>query len=67
MHLLCEHLPEYCEFYGFGMALLNESAAESLHADFDKHYRGYTVKDKASHMYQKKLLHSVKTYNANHV
>ena len=49
------------------MALLNESAAESLHADFDKHYRGYTVKDKASHMYQKKLLHSVKTYNANHV
>ena len=65
--MLCEHLEEYCQYYGFGTALLNESAGESIHADFDQHYRGYIVKDKESNMYQKRLLHSVKTYNANHI
>ena len=60
-------MEEYCEYQGFGIALLNESAAESVHADFDQHYRGYIVKDRDSQSYQKKLLHSVKTYHANHI
>ena len=50
-----------------GTALLNESAGESLHADFDRHYQGYIVKDVAAPGYQRKLLHAVKTYNASHV
>ena len=41
MHLLIEHLPEEFAHYGMGTALLNESASESLHADFDKHYQGF--------------------------
>ena len=53
------------EYYGFGMALLNESAGEAIHADFAKHYQGYAVKDQESDSYQRKLLHAVKTYNSN--
>ena len=67
VHLIIEHLPEACRFYGFGMALLNESAAESVHADFDRHYQGYIVKDLNNDNYRQRLLHAIKTYNANHV
>ena len=56
VHLLCEHLEEACEYYGFGMALLNKSAGEAILADFAKHYQGYAVKDQESDSYQKKLL-----------
>ena len=47
-----------------GMALLNESTGKSLHADFDRHYQGYIVKDVAAPGYQRKLLHAVQTYKA---
>ena len=67
VHLVFEHLEEACEYHSFGMALLNESAAESVHADFDKHYQGYKVKDIASPMYRERLLHAVKSYNAHHI
>ena len=66
-HLVFEHLEEVCEFYGVGMALLNESAAESVHADFDRHYQGYIVKDITSDTYRERLLHAVKTYNSGHL
>ena len=39
--------------------LLNESAGKSLHADFDKHYQGFIVKDVDAIAYQKKLLQAV--------
>ena len=45
--------------YGMGTALLNKSASESLHADFDKHYQGFIVKDVDAIAYQKKLLQAV--------
>ena len=67
VHLLYEHLEEACEYYGFGMALLNESAGKAIHADFAKHHQGYAVKDQESDSYQKKLLHAVKTNNSNHI
>ena len=55
MHLLIEHLPEELARYGMGTALLNKSAGKSLHADFDKHYQGFIVKDVEAIAYQKKL------------
>ena len=67
MHLLIEHLPEELEKYQMGTALLNESAGEALHADFDRHYQGFIVKDIGSLSYQRKLLQAVQIYNANHV
>ena len=67
VHLVIEHLEEVIELYGFGMATLNESAAEAIHADFDHHYQGFIVKDLDSLTYQKKLLHAVKTYNSGHI
>ena len=45
------------------MSTAYESAGESLHADFDRHYHGYQVKDINATSYQKKLLHAIKTYN----
>ena len=41
IHFIYEHLAEEVERYGMGTALLNESAGERLHADFDHHYQGY--------------------------
>ena len=57
--MLIEYLPEELARYGMGTALLNESAGESLHADFDKHYQGFIVKDVDAIAYQKKLLQAV--------
>ena len=65
--LVFEHLEEACKYYKFGMALLNESAAEAVHADFNKHYTGFKVKDIDSPMYRERLLHAVKSYNSNHI
>ena len=59
MHLLIEHLPEELARYGMGTALLSKHAGESLHADFDKHYQGFIVKDVDAIAYQKKLLQAV--------
>ena len=67
VHLIYDHLAEELERYNMGTALLNESAGESLHADFDRHYQGYQVKDINATSYQKKLLHAIKTYNASHI
>ena len=67
VHMLLEHLPEELERMGHGTALLNESAGESLHADFDNHYRGYIVKDLNAASYPSKLLQAVKVYNACHI
>ena len=67
VHLIYDHLAEELERYNMGTALLNESAGESLHADFDRHYQGYQVKDINATSYQEKLLHAIKTYNAGHI
>ena len=52
---------------GHGTALLNESAGEALHADFDAHYKGYIVRDLNATSYATKLLKSVMVYNARHI
>jgi hypothetical protein len=67
VHMLIEHADEEIEKYGVGLALFNEAAAESIHADFEKHYQGYIVKDVTASAYLPRLLHAVKSYNANHV
>ena len=41
---------------GHGTVILEELADESLHADFDKHYQGFIVKDLDASSYPKKLL-----------
>lgn len=67
VHLVVEHLAEDVRRFGHGTALLNESAGESVHQDFDSHYSGFIVKDIQSEMYPKRLLKAITTYNANHV
>ena len=67
VHVLIEHLPEELSRMGHGTALLNESAGEAIHADFDKFYRGFIVKDMNALAYSKKLLQAVEIYNSNHV
>ena len=59
IRVVIEYLPEELACYGMGTALLNESAGKSLHADFDKHYQGFIVKDVDAIAYQKKLLQAV--------
>ena len=52
---------------GMGTALWNESAGEAVHADFDKFYRDFIVKDLNSTVYNHKLLKAVKLYNVSHI
>ena len=67
VHVLIEHLPEELAEMGHGTALLNESAGEAIHADFDSFYRGFIVKDLNALAYSKKLLQAVEIYNSYHV
>jgi hypothetical protein len=67
IHMGLEHTQEEIEKYGIGLAVFNESAAESIHADFERHYQGYIVKDVTASSYNARLLKAVKSYNANHV
>ena len=67
VHLLTEHAIEDIEEHGLGLGLFNESAAESLHADFDRFYQRYAVKDIHSDAYLRKLQMAVSAYNASHM
>ena len=67
VHLVIKHLAEELDRNGHGTALLNESAGESVHADFDRHYSGFIVKDTNSESYPKKLLRAIQIYNADHI
>ena len=40
-HLLFAHAIEDIDKHGQGLGLFNEAAAESIHADFDHHYKRY--------------------------
>ena len=66
-HILFEHLSEELERTGFGTALWNESAGEAIHADFDKFFQSYIVKDINSTAYTKKLFHAVKLHNVGYI
>ena len=57
---------EDVEKYRVGLALFNESAAESIHMDFEQHY-GYLVKDVTTSSYHERLLKAVQSYIAIHI
>ena len=67
VHLLVEHATEDISKHGYGLAIFNESAAESIHADFDAFYQRYAVKDITSDSYINKLQSAVTAYNSNHL
>ena len=67
VHLLIEHTVENIESHGCGLGIFNESAAESIHADFDHFYQRYLVKDINSPSYLKKLQSAVTAYNSSHI
>ena len=51
LHLVFDHLAEYVEMEGMGMALFSEQTGESLHSDFKKtwlHYQVKTLKQKVT-------------------
>ena len=50
-----------------GQGLFNESAGEAIHADFDRFYQRYAVKDVNSEAYLTKLGMAVAAYNASHI
>ena len=67
VHLLFCHAMDDIDKHGQGLGLFNESAAESIHADFDRFYQRYAVKDINSPSYLKKLQSAITAYNASHV
>ena len=67
IHLLVEHAIEDIESHGLGLGIFNESTAESIHADFDKHWGSYKVKKISADSYVNNLQSAVVAYNSNHL
>ena len=66
-HLLFAHAIEDIDKHGQGLGLFNEAAAESMHADFDHHYKRYSVKDTDANSYINRLQFAVTSYNSDHI
>ena len=66
-YLLFAHVIEDIDKHGQGLGLFNEAAAESIHADFDHHYKRYSVKDTDANSYINRLQFAVTSYNSDHI
>ena len=67
VHLVCEHLEDYLEELGSGLALYSEQAGESLHADFRKTWLHYLVKNPDVQSYAGNVFKATVAYNSSHI
>ena len=67
LHLVFDHLAEYVEMEGMGMALFSEQTGESLHSDFKKTWLHYQVKNIEAKSYAGNLLRATVAYNSSHI
>jgi hypothetical protein len=71
LHYLFEHVDEYvgrdCDGTGEGLGRYSEQAAESIHADFKKHWDNYKVLDWKSEVYGDQIFAATVSYNGMHI
>lgn len=67
VHIVKDHLLNFCEKNGCGLARYSEQSFEAVHADFAKYWERHQIKDKSSDRYGERLRQTVKEYNSAHI
>lgn len=67
MHLVFDHVGDYCQEKGIGLGVLSEHAFESVHRDFLFHWERHKVKDIEHPKFGDRLKKTVCEYNAGHL
>ena len=68
VHIVKDHLMDFCEKNRWGLAKFSEQSFEAVHADFAKFWERNQVKEKSSERYGQRLKQTVKEYyNSAHI
>ena len=67
VHLVFEHVEDFCKMNGCGLGAFSEHAFESVHRDFADHWTRHLVKDKKNPKFWENLIQTVCEYNAGHI
>ena len=67
VHLVFEHVEDFCKMHACGLGAFSEHAFESVHRDFADHWARHLVKDKNNPKYWENLIQTVCEYNAGHI
>lgn len=67
VHLVFEHVEDFCKMNRCGLGAFSEHAFESVHRDFADHWARHLVKDKSNPRYWNKLMQTICEYNAGHI
>lgn len=66
IHIIFEHVVEFCEYYGQGLGYFSEQAMEAVHCDFKATWNNYKI-SKDHEDYFTNLLRSTCVYNSLHL
>ena len=67
IHILIDHVPEFCESKGRGLGFFNEQASESVHHDFELIWKNYKVLCETHPKFAEQFLRAVLEYNQRHL
>ena len=66
VHVLVDHVPEFCERKQKALGYFTEQASEAVHCDFKTTWKYYQVSEE-NEKFPEKLLAAVLKYNAKHL
>ena len=66
LHILFDHVPQFCAMKRVGLGFFSEQASESVHADFAKIWQRFSV-PLHHERHGKNLLRAVQKYNSQHL
>ena len=66
IHSIFFHVSEFCDLKQSGLGTWSEQAFESVHSDFDKHWKRYKV-PQSHERFNDRLLRTVQEYNSSHL
>ena len=67
VHLVFDHVENFCKMNGCGLGAFSEHAFESVHRDFADHWTRHLVKSKLNPKFWENLLKTLCEYNAGHI
>ena len=67
IHILVDHVPEFCESRNKGLGFYNEQASEAVHHDFLEIWKNYKVNDEDHPKYRESFKSAGLEYNQRHM
>ena len=66
VHILIDHVPDFCDATKVGLGHFSEQASEAVHCDYKKTYRYYHVNE-SNPKFPSKILAATSKYNEKHL